>query len=90
MASPNCFNARELGHSIPRDIRRIIYWNVFAGAFGQSYGCHAVWQMYDQEREPINQPLRPWSEALELPKVDRPRAGGAEGAGQGLGPGALS
>ena len=37
---PNCFNAKELGHSAARDIRRIMYWNVFAGAFGQTYGCH--------------------------------------------------
>lgn len=64
---PNCFNAKELGHSAARDIRRIMYWNVFAGAFGQTYGCHDVWQMYKIGREPINQPLRPWSEALEMP-----------------------
>ncbi|HMB64895.1 MAG TPA: glycoside hydrolase family 140 protein [Eudoraea sp.] len=64
---PNCFNAKELGHSIPEDIRRIMYWNVFAGAFGQTYGCHDVWQMYTPEREGINQPLRPWRSALELP-----------------------
>ena len=63
---PNCFNAKELGHSVARDIRRIMYWNVFAGAFGQTYGCHAVWQMYDLDKEGINQPLRPWKEALDL------------------------
>lgn len=68
---PNCFNAKELGHSIPEDIRRIMYWNVFAGAFGQSYGCHAVWQMYLPGREPINQPLRPWPEALDLPMANQ-------------------
>ena len=34
---PNCFNARELGHSSARDIRRIMYWNVFAGAFELSH-----------------------------------------------------
>ncbi len=64
---PNCFRAHELGHSIPEDIRRIMYWNVFAGAFGQTYGCHAVWQMYDQGRDPINAPLRPWHVAVDLP-----------------------
>ncbi|MEL6123972.1 MAG: DUF4038 domain-containing protein, partial [Bacteroidota bacterium] len=68
---PNCFNARELGHSSARDIRRIMYWNVFAGAFGQSYGCHDVWQMYTLDRKPINQPLRPWKEALDLPMADQ-------------------
>lgn len=68
---PNCSNAKELGHSIPEDIRRIMYWNVFAGAFGQTYGCHDVWQMYTLEKEPINQPLRPWPEALDLPMASQ-------------------
>lgn len=67
---PNCFNAKELGHSIPEDIRRIMYWNVFAGAFGQTYGCHDVWQMYTPDREGINQPLRPWLAALDLPMAN--------------------
>ncbi|MEM8527470.1 MAG: glycoside hydrolase family 140 protein [Bacteroidota bacterium] len=68
---PNCFNAKELGHSSARDIRRIMYWNVFAGAFGQSYGCHDVWQMYKLGREGINQPLRPWKAALDLPMANQ-------------------
>ncbi len=68
---PNCFNAKELGHSTARDIRRIMYWNVFAGAFGQSYGCHDIWQMYDLDKEGINQPLRPWKEALDLPMANQ-------------------
>lgn len=64
---PNCFNAKELGYSAARDIRRIMYWNVFAGAFGQTYGCHDVWQMFKLDKNGINGPLRPWPEALELP-----------------------
>lgn len=68
---PNCFNAKELGHSIPEDIRRIMYWNVFAGAFGQTYGCHDVWQMYRLDRQGINQPLRPWPVALNLPMANQ-------------------
>ena len=68
---PNCFNAKELGHSIPQDIRRIMYWNVFAGAFGQTYGCHDVWQMYTLDKKGINQPLRPWPVALDLPMANQ-------------------
>ncbi|NAS12032.1 glycoside hydrolase family 140 protein [Poritiphilus flavus] len=68
---PNCFNAKELGYSDPADIRRIMYWNVFAGGFGQSYGCHNVWQMYSLEREGINGPLRPWPVALDLPMANQ-------------------
>ena len=68
---PNCFNAKELGYSVADDIRRIMYWNVFAGALGQSYGCHDVWQMYKPDEEPVNQPLRPWTEALDLPMANQ-------------------
>lgn len=68
---PNCFNAKELGHSNHQDIRIIMYWNVFAGAFGQTYGCHDVWQMYKNDKAPINQPLRPWPEALDLPMANQ-------------------
>ena len=68
---PNCFRPDELGHSVPEDIRRIMYWNVFAGAFGQTYGCHDVWQMFKQGRDPINRPLRPWPVALDLPMANQ-------------------
>jgi hypothetical protein len=63
---PKCFNAKELGYSEAADIRRIMYWNVFAGAAGQTYGCHAVWQMYDLDKTPINSPLKPWNKSLDL------------------------
>ena len=68
---PNCFNAKELGYSVASDIRRIMYWNIFAGAFGQTYGCHDVWQMYTNDKEGINGPLRPWPEALDLPMANQ-------------------
>lgn len=63
---PKCFNAKELGYSEAADIRRIMYWNVFAGAAGQTYGCHAVWQMYDLDKQPVNAPLKPWHQSLDL------------------------
>lgn len=68
---PNCFNAKDNGHSVAADIRRIMYWQVFAGAFGQTYGCHDVWQMYKIGRAGINQPLRPWPKALDLPMANQ-------------------
>lgn len=64
---PNCFNLKDLGYSEAQDIRRIMYWDVFAGAFGQTYGHHSVWQMYKVGRDPINSPPRPWPEALDMP-----------------------
>ncbi|MBC6368346.1 glycoside hydrolase family 140 protein [Algoriphagus sp. AK58] len=63
---PKCFNAKELGYSEATDIRKIMYWNVFSGAAGQTYGCHAVWQMYDLDKDPVNAPLKPWHQSLDL------------------------
>lgn len=63
---PYCFNSHEEGYSEAADIRKIMYWNVFAGGAGQTYGCHAVWQMYDLDRTPVNGPLKPWSLSLDL------------------------
>lgn len=63
---PKCFDAKNQGYSEAIDIRKIMYWNVFAGAAGQSYGCHAVWQMYDLDKTPVNAPLKPWHRSLDL------------------------
>jgi len=64
---PVCFNAKDLGVSSAYDIRRHAYFDVFAGAFGHTYGCHDVWQMYAPHREPVNGPRYPWYVALDLP-----------------------
>jgi hypothetical protein len=64
---PVCFNAKELGTSSAYDIRKHAYFDVFAGAFGHTYGCHDVWQMYAPNRTPINNPHFPWYVALDLP-----------------------
>ncbi len=64
---PVCFNPVELGTSSPYDVRRYAYLNVFAGAFGHTYGCHDIWQMYSSKREGINQPHFYWSLAIDLP-----------------------
>jgi len=63
---PKCFDAKNKGYSEASDIRKIMYWNVFAGAAGQTYGCHAVWQMYDLDKTPVNAPLKPWHKSLNL------------------------
>jgi len=64
---PVSFNAKNLGHSIAGDVRRPLYWNLFTGAFGHTYGHHSVWQMWKPGRNPINNPLMPWSEAIDQP-----------------------
>jgi uncharacterized protein DUF4038/collagenase-like protein with putative collagen-binding domain len=61
---PVSFNAKQLGHSIAADVRRPLYWDLFSGAFGHTYGHHSVWQMWTPERAPINNPLLPWYDAI--------------------------
>jgi hypothetical protein len=64
---PVAFDAKKYGHSISADVRRPLYWDLFGGAMGHTYGHHSVWQMWAAGREPINNPLMPWSDALNQP-----------------------
>jgi hypothetical protein len=64
---PVSFDAAKLGHSIAADVRRPLYWDLFSGACGHTYGHHSVWQMWAPSREPVNDPLLPWFEALDQP-----------------------
>lgn len=64
---PVSFDAKNLGHSIASDVRRPLYWNLFSGAFGHTYGHHSVWQMWSPKHAPRNAPLMPWSEAINQP-----------------------
>jgi Protein of unknown function (DUF4038)/Putative collagen-binding domain of a collagenase len=64
---PIAFNAKQFGHSIASDVRRPLYWDLFSGACGHTYGHHSVWQMWQADRDPINDPLLPWTEALDAP-----------------------
>jgi len=61
------FNAERNGHSVSVDVRRPLYWDLFSGAFGHTYGHHSVWQMWQPGRDPINFPLLPWYEAVDQP-----------------------
>lgn len=72
---PVSFRAKELGHSISADVRRPLYWNLFSGAFGHTYGHHSVWQMWQPGRNPINGPLMPWFEAMDQPGADQMQYG---------------
>jgi hypothetical protein len=64
---PVSFEAKKLGHSIAADVRRPLYWDLFSGACGHTYGHHSVWQMWQPGRNPINNPLMPWFEAIDQP-----------------------
>ncbi len=64
---PVSFDARRLGHSISSDVRRPLYWDLFTGGFGHTYGHHSVWQMWTPARTPVNNPLLPWHDAIDQP-----------------------
>jgi hypothetical protein len=64
---PLSFEQQALGHSTASDVRRALYWDLFNGAFGHTYGNHAVWQFWAPGVEPANDPLMPWTEALAQP-----------------------
>jgi len=64
---PINFNPDANSHSTAADVRRPLYWDLFSGAFGHTYGHHSVWQMWTPERSPINRPLMPWYEAIDQP-----------------------
>lgn len=64
---PISFKAKELGHSVAADVRRPLYWDLFTGAFGHTYGHHSVWQMWQPGRQPVNNPLMVWHEAIDQP-----------------------
>jgi len=72
---PLSFKANELGHSIAADVRRPLYWNLFGGACGHTYGHHSVWQMWSPDKHPVNNPLMPWHEALDQPGANQMQHG---------------
>lgn len=49
------------------DVRKQIYRSVFSGAFGVTYGHHAIWQFYNPAVEKLNYPDRYWYQALDRP-----------------------
>jgi hypothetical protein len=64
---PIAFNAKMQGHSVAADVRRAFYWDMFHGACGHTYGHHSVWGFWKPGVAPINDPLMPWTEALDQP-----------------------
>ncbi len=48
-------------------VRKQAYWAVLAGAAGHTYGCHDIWQFYDQERKAITHANTHWPAAIDFP-----------------------
>jgi len=69
---PLAFRAKDNGYSFDAHIRQRAYWDVFSGAFGHTYGNHAVWQFYQPGgRKPVNGPLFRWTEAIVRPGAEQ-------------------
>jgi hypothetical protein len=47
--------------------RRFCYWSLFSGAFGHTYGCNDIWQMWKRDDHPVIAAQLPWDEAIHLP-----------------------
>lgn len=63
---PAGFNQKN-GYLMDYDTRKSLYWSLFSGACGHTYGCHSIWQFWSDTREPVNRPLRYWWAAVQLP-----------------------
>ena len=70
---PICFNAKKFGYSNAHDVRRCLYWDLFAGAFGHTYGNHSIWQMNAPDKPGVNGPLNYWYDALDKPGASQMR-----------------
>ena len=70
---PIAFDPDRHGHTLAADIRRALYWDLFNGACGHTYGHHSIWQFIGSARtrevDPNgkNRPLVPWYVAVEDP-----------------------
>ena len=67
---PINFQPEEQGYATAFDVRKALYWDLFNGAFGHTYGCNDVWQMVDED-DPNKYAAIPtprsWREALDNP-----------------------
>jgi hypothetical protein len=64
---PVCFDWKKNGYSNADDVRKLAYWQIFAGAHGHTYGCHDIWQFYDGGNDGVNFPKTSWKEAINFP-----------------------
>jgi hypothetical protein len=64
---PVNWNPEILGWFDDADVRQAMYWNLFSGGFGHTYGCHPVWQMAAPGREMVGLARHNWYDVLDLP-----------------------
>jgi hypothetical protein len=59
------------------DVRKSLYWSVFAGACGYTYGCHPIWAFWTSAHRIKSFMRREWTEAMHLPGSGQVRHGKA-------------
>ncbi len=64
---PVNWNPEVLGWFDDADVRQAMYWDLFSGGFGHTYGCHPVWQMLAPGREAVGLARHNWYDVLDLP-----------------------
>ncbi len=66
---PYCWDRPPDGYANDLDVRRDAYWAVFGGAFGHTYGHHAVWQFQTPGGSAAlsARPGADWRKAIEAP-----------------------
>lgn len=63
---PSAFDLNN-GYLDDYDVRKALYWSLFSGACGHTYGCHDIWQVWQEGRKPATFTRTPWKKALHLP-----------------------
>jgi len=64
---PVAWNPDILGWFDDADVRQAMYWNLFTGGFGHTYGCHPIWQMKTPDKDPVGLCRNNWYDVLDLP-----------------------
>jgi hypothetical protein len=73
---PAGFNI-DNGYLDAYDCRKSLYWALFAGAMGHTYGCHPIWQKYQSGQLGITSVRTDWRDALNLPGSGQMQHGAA-------------
>ena len=64
---PVAWNPDVMGWFNDADVRQAMYWNLFSGGFGHTYGCHPVWQMLAPGKAPVGLARHNWFDVIDLP-----------------------
>ena len=64
---PVCWKPDSMGWFDDADVRQALYWDLFSGSCGHTYGCHDIWQMKTPEHEPVGLARGNWETSLDLP-----------------------